>query len=254
MWEAYDKAEPGLRDYIMQREAQMSDGIRPLQDQIAAARPLQEAIKPYLPVMQQYGISPEQWISALGNAHHTLTFGSPQEKAAAFQRMAQQYGVPLDGLASGAQAPQADPQVQWLQQQVQHLNQSWQRLQQDQAQQQQAGMMQTIEQFAADPEHNHFSAVRETMAGLLQAGLAQDLQTAYDKAIRMHDDVWQQVQTAKAATEAAERDKQQAEVAAKAKAHAVSPRTSSPSGNGAAKPTDRRASLAEAMDRFESRV
>ena len=64
------------------------------------------------------------------------------------------------------------------------------------------------------------------MAGLLQSGVAKDLKTAYEKAIRLHDDIWQQQQADAAKAEAAKR---QAALVQK-KAAAVSPKSSSPTG------------------------
>lgn len=257
MWEAYDKAEPGLRDYIFQREQEMSAGIQPLRAELEAMKPLNAAIQPFMPELQQFGISPTEWIQRLGNAHRQLAMGSPQDRISTFQRLAAEYGVPLESLVQqGGQqhAPTQDPQVQWLSQQVNQLGQGWQQFQSQIAEAKQNQMMQDIQAFAADPAHAHFSTVRDTMAEILQSGMASDLKTAYDKAIRLHDDVWQQEQKARADAEAAQRIKQQAEAAAKAKAHAVSPRSSSPSGSGTAKPTDRRASLMDAFSAHEARV
>jgi hypothetical protein len=63
------------------------------------------------------------------------------------------------------------------------------------------------------------------MGQLLQSGVAADLQTAYDKAIRLHDDIWQQEQASQASSA-----NRQAELQRK-KAAASSPRSASPTGN-----------------------
>jgi hypothetical protein len=70
-----------------------------------------------------------------------------------------------------------------LQQQIAELRaqqNSWAEMQQ---RQETTSLQTEIEQFAAGNEH--FDAVRATMAGLLQSGLAQDLNEAYTKAVRM---------------------------------------------------------------------
>ena len=257
MWAHYDGMAPEVREYILQRENETAAGLAPLRQEIDAAKPIRQAVEQFLPEIQQLGIAPAQFVSNLGMAHRVLSSGSPEQKRAMFQRLAQDYGVPLQAPQSGgAQTGQPDPQVQWLSQQVQGLSQGWTQFQQAQAQAQQQQMQAQIGAFAADPQHTHFEAVKATMAGLLQAGLAQNLQSAYDKAIRMHDDIWQQEQARQAETRAAEVAKQQAEAAAKAKAAAVSPKGSSPNGkaNGAQQPTDRRAQLAEAFNGVAARI
>jgi len=89
----------------------------------------------------------------------------------------------------------------------------------------------------------HFEAVRETMAQLLESGLAQDLPSAYDRACWMVPEVREQMTHAQ--IDSATRTQK----VAQAKARAVSPRSATPSGQVATAGTkDRRAMLSEAAD------
>ena len=74
----------------------------------------------------------------------------------------------------------------------------------------------------------HFDMVREDMAQLLERGIAQDLETAYAKAVRINDEVYklEQERLLKSASTQASKAQQ----VAKAKATAVSPRSATPSG------------------------
>lgn len=259
MWAQYDGLAPEVRDYILQRENETAAGLAPLKQEIETAKPLRQAVEQFLPDIQQLGVSPAQFVQNLGMAHRVLTQGSPQQKVGMLQRLASDYGVPLEALAGQPAQPgqpgQPDPQLQWITEQVQGLSHGWNQFQQSQAQAQQQSMQAQIDAFAADPAHAHFLAVKQTMAGLLQAGLAPDLQTAYDKAIRMHDDIWQKEQARQAEAQAAEAARKQTETVAKAKAIAVSPKGSSPSGKViAAQPTDRRAQIADALDALGARI
>jgi hypothetical protein len=76
--------------------------------------------------------------------------------------------------------------------------------------------------------------------------VAQDLQSAYDKAIRLNDDIWQQ-QQAEQAKAAAEQNQQKF---ALARAKAVSPRSASPTGlvNGGNGKKSLRDMLSEQID------
>jgi hypothetical protein len=70
--------------------------------------------------------------------------------------------------------------------------------------------------------------VREDMAQLLERGIAQDLETAYAKAVRINDEAYKldQDRLLKSASTQASKAQQ----VAKAKATAVSPRSTTPSG------------------------
>jgi hypothetical protein len=173
-----------------------------------------------MPLLQQNNIQPQQWISNLGNAHKMLATGSQDEKLQMFAKLANDYGVPLSALTG----QQQDPQFSALAQELNQLKNNWSQFQSEREQQSQAELQKQISSFSEKAPH--FEQVRETMAGLLQSGMAQDLQTAYDKAIRLHDDIWQQQQAQQAQSTAQQR---QAVVAEK-KAKAVSPRSSSPTG------------------------
>src|SRR6185369_6328428 len=69
-------------------------GDESLRTELAQAKPLLDAVAPFLPQLQQNGMDPGQWVSNLGNAHYRLATGSPQDKLAMFQRLAADYQIP----------------------------------------------------------------------------------------------------------------------------------------------------------------
>jgi hypothetical protein len=151
---------------------------------------MERAIAPYSQHMQQLGVAPDQAISHLLNAEYLLRTGTPEQKQQYFAQLARDYGVNLGQTAEfAANQPQPDPQVQALQTQLQQM-QSWVN-QQNQARewQERQSLNSEIERFSKDPAHAHFEEVREQMAGLLQAGLAPDLKSAYEMAIYAHPEV-----------------------------------------------------------------
>jgi hypothetical protein len=95
--------------------------------------------------------------------------------------------------------------------------------------------------------------VREEMAQLLELGKAQDLETAYKKAVRMNDDVWALEQDR--LLKEAKQSTVKAQQVAKAKAAAVSPKSVTPSGKVAdtGDKKDRRSLIAEQMGDAMSR-
>lgn len=238
-----------LADYNIQREREYATGISTYKSEALQARELQQAMQPFMGELQQYNIQPAQWIQNLGNAHRTLALGSPEQKISMFAQLAKEYGVPLAAISQGAEG-QLDPVVAQLMAEIQTLKQgvntvtSWREQQEEQAVK---GM---LAQFNDAEKYPHYSTVRETMAQLLESGLAPDLETAYTKAVRMNDDAWTAEQARQAQAQTAQQQSaQKAAAAQKAKASAVSVRSATPSGAvTTAGAKDRRALLAEQMD------
>ena len=249
-WDHWEKLDPKLAEYINQREGEYAKGVSTYKQEWDNAKPLIDAVAPFLPTLQQHNIKPDQWISNLGRAHHTLATGDGQSKLQMFAKLAQDYGVPLQALYD-QQAAQ-----QFVQQAVQQPRQVEQpdigslvRKELSAAKTQDA-----IEQFqaakdsAGNPLYPHFEMVKPDMALLLEAGKAQDLKSAYDKALRLHDDLWQAEQDAKRKADEASRLEANRKAVAAAKGSAVSVKSATPASAGSAPKKGIRSQLEEAFD------
>lgn len=220
--EHWGKLDPTLQDYIQQREADYAKGVSTYKNQWDMAAPIVEAIRPFEDSLRQNNISPAQWISNLGNAHAQLVYGSPEQKLNTFAQLANEYGVNLGQLTGQSGY---DPQFSQLAQELNQIKNQWTSFQSTQEQMEQAQLQNEISSFKDDKPY--FEEVRETMAGLLQSGMAHDLQSAYDKAIRLNDDVFQRVNAEQAQkSEAAQREK-----VAQAKAKVLSPKSTTPTAS-----------------------
>ena len=219
--EHWGKLDPTLQDYIQQREADYAKGVSTYKNQWDSAQPLIRAIEPFAPILQQHNIDPAQWISNLGRAHSVLALGSSEQKQQMFAQLANDYGVSLNEVGGGY----ADPQFSLIAQELNQIKNQWNQFQTQQERTEQASLQNEIQSFSTDKPY--FDEVRETMAGLLQAGMANDLQSAYDKAIRLNDNISQKVQAEQAHKSEADR---QAKLAS-AKAKALSPKSSSPTAS-----------------------
>ena len=251
-WERFDKLEPDLKKYILQRENEYKAGLSTYNGEVKAAQSLKQAIEPFMPELQRHNIDPGQWIKSLGTAHHTLALGNPQQKLQMFAKLATDYGVDLRQLGAG----QSAPEFQAIAQNLQGLQQEWNQFRTQQQMAEQAAIQQTIQAFGADTEkHPHFEAVRGKMAGLLQSGLAQDLEDAYEQAVYSSRDIREQLLTAQQQSAKAANLEAQAAIARKARANAVSPRSAAPGAQVSAKPTKGlRETLSEQLDAMSSRV
>ena len=244
--EHWGKLDPTLQDYIQQREADYAKGVSTYKNQWDMAAPIMETVRQFEPLLQHHGVAPQQWISQLGNAHAKLVMGSPEQKLETFAQLANDYGVNLGQLTGQSGY---DPQFSQLAQELNQIKNQWSSFQSQQEMAEQTQLQNEIASFRDDKPY--FDEVRETMAGLLQNGMANDLQSAYDKAIRLNDDVFQKVQSQQTGkSEAAQREK-----VAAAKAKVLSPKSTTPTasaGNGGKSASSAREAIMQAMEAHSS--
>ena len=257
----WDKMEAGeqiskedftkFAEYANQRESEYKKGVSTYKAEADRAKSYEEAIAPYAQELQKRGIKPDQYISNLARADQILTHAPMEQKVQIFQRLAQEYGVQLNG---NGQMQQFDPYTQQLMNQLNQVNQEVSSIKGRFAEEENQRLMKEIEKYRSDADkYPHFDVVREEMAQLLELGKAQDLETAYKKAVRMNDDVWalEQDRLLKDAKQTAIKAQQ----VAKAKAAAVSPKSVTPSGR-VSEPgdkKDRRSLISEQLGEAMSR-
>jgi hypothetical protein len=183
-------------------------------------------------------------------AHMILTKAPHEQKVQMFHRLAQDYGVNLNQINEPQQP--VDAYTQQLMQQLYQVNQEVSTIKGRFEQEEQARLNNEIERVRSDRERfPHFDMVREEMAQLLELGKAQDLETAYAKAVRMNDEAFrlEQEKLLNNATKQASKAQQ----VARAKATAVSPKSVTPNGTQAkVEAKDRRSLLMAQMTEAES--
>jgi hypothetical protein len=260
IWDKMEKGEQiskedftKFAEYANQRESEYKRGVGTYKAEADNAKQLTEAIAPFIPDLQQQNISPAAWINNLGRAHMILTKAPHDQKVQMFQRLAQDYGIQFNP-ESVAQPQQFDPYTQQLMNQLNMVNQEVSSIKSRFQMEEQQRLTNEIEKYRSDVEkYPHFDVVREEMAQLLELGKAQDLETAYKKAVRLNDDVWALEQ--ERLLSHVKQQASKAQQVAKAKAAAVSPKSVTPSGR-VAEPgdkKDRRSIIAEQMGEALSR-
>jgi len=232
----WEKLPSHVQDDVLRREADFHRGIEQYKQHAQRAQVYEQVLAPYQQTIQQLGVTPEAAIGSLFKADQLLRNSAPHEKAAYFAQLASDYGVSLENIQ---QPPQVDPAYQQLLNEVRSLKQTESMREQQRQQQEAQTLNSTIAQFSEGKEH--FDAVREDMAALLQAGRAQDLAAAYDMAIWARPDLrtgllQQQTQAAEERARAAMQQK-------RAQSASVSVKGSSPVSTNSANPTDLRALL-----------
>ena len=248
LWDKIAKGETLTKDeskkhleYLNQRENEFKKGVSVYKAEAERAKALEEAITPFVPELQAQGIHPAAWINNLGRAHMILTKAPHEQKVQMFHRLAQDYGVNLNQINEPQQP--VDAYTQQLMQQLYQVNQEVSTIKGRFEQEEQARLNNEIERVRSDRERfPHFDMVREEMAQLLELGKAQDLETAYAKAVRMNDEAFrlEQEKLLNNATKQASKAQQ----VARAKATAVSPKSVTPNGTQAkVEAKDRRSML-----------
>lgn len=228
---------PMIEYAAVQRESEFAKGVSTYKSEWEAARPLLEAMAPFKPYLEQNKIEPTQWITNLGNAHKQLVYSTPQERIATFAKLARDYQVPLEQMFVRGNDGQIYFNQQLLQQQAAPQQQA---PQQDinqllEEKLNQRDVAQAVAAFSSDKEkYPHFETVRATMSGLLQAGLAEDLPSAYQAAIRMplHAEVYDAQQKLERDADVTRKQEEQRKTVEVARRNTVSTRTATPTAPG----------------------
>jgi len=247
--DVWQTADPKMQEYAWQREEQMRKGVEPLISKAQFADQINEVVNPYLQTIQGMGLDTPKAVKALLEADHMLRTSNGQEKLQLFSRLAQQYGVNLNDVNF---QQGVDPTIYALQNELNNVRgevNGWKQ-QQEQVQNQQ--LLGEIEKFSSKAEY--FEEARPTMIQLLQSGVAQTLEEAYEKAVRLDPELFDSVQVSKQA-ELDNAKRVAADRAAKsARANAVSVKSSTPGTVTKNNAQDRRSLLAEQFDQMAARL
>jgi hypothetical protein len=247
--EAWAMLPDHVKAEVVRREQETSRVLNETTDARKFRETFQQALAPYEQTLRAEGVEPARAVANILGTVQMLRSGSRQQAAEALANVVRAYKIPIDALDAALagqpyqgpaqQGPVQDPRVDQLFAQIEQAKA--QRAQQEAHQADEA-----VSQFGADKEF--FDDVREDMADLIEAaerrGQKLDLEVAYQKALRLNDEIAQvmrqreeakAVTTAKAAT-------------SKARAAASSVRSSGPPSPVRATSNDLRASLEAAWD------
>lgn len=251
-WSADQKAKwsslpPDVQQYVAQRESEAHKAISEKGSRAAMFDAVEAAIGEHkTALVSEYG-SVDRAVNTLVN----VAMRAGQDPEGFVRWFAQQHRIDLARIAGQPGEPaQADP--------LNHLSAKVDTLaSRIEQQQRESALMQQIREFSSEkgadgkPLRPYFEDVRETMAGLMQSGLAANLDEAYQKAVRVNDAVIAKVRAEQEAAKRAEAERaaKAAETARQAKA--VNIRSSSQvNGSPARKMTPRETMEAVARRAF----
>lgn len=234
---------PAAYEAAKRRLEEATKGYEKLQTDAQFGGSMRNALQPYMATIQSMGVEPTVAIQHLLAADHALRYGNPGQKRQLLNRLAQSYGVPLEGMEQGEER---DPYISRLEQELHELRTQTQQLMTGMQTQSMSAVTSEIEAFAQS--HEHFDAVREQMAALLDAGLAENLDEAYNKALRIHPEISAQIDAQQREEAEKKRREEATRKAQAAKQAAVSVRGAPVADRPAPSPQDRRAQIAAAFD------
>jgi hypothetical protein len=188
-------ADHPIKRDVAKREEEVSNGFKAYSDKAKSFDAIEQVIAPVRSTFQQAGIqSDADAVKAL--LGWEAGFRNPATRLQSFHQLAKTYGIDLSTLVpSSSGAPSAAQDIPEPLRPVIDQFGSIQQTVQDVAQRVQTFEQQQINsQFAAfAKDHPHFEAVRGKMGQLMQAGLASDLESAYQQAIQITPEISDQI-------------------------------------------------------------
>lgn len=262
MWPVWDKLNKGealtaqearqLAEYTGKREGDYAKGVSTYKNEWERAKPLLDVIAPHQELFKQHGIDPAQQISKYIEIHKGLALGSPEQKLGMLLRIAQDYKIPVESLFVQGQDGKVyfNPQVQPHQPQQQAQQPDVKSLVRQELMQERTTQLIAEFEAQASEKYPHYETVKQTMAQLLESGLATDLPSAYEASLRMpqHSQIFDQLQEQKRVADEAEKARKAKEETDRARRNAVSTRTVTPAGKSVSDKKGLRATLEEAYD------
>ena len=249
--EVWQTADPRLQEYAYKREEEMRAGIEPLRSKAQFADQMNEAMEPYMNTIRGQNLDAPSAVKALMEADHNLRYSSQEQKMAHFANLARAYGVDLNGVSSQSQNAPIDQNYYAVKNELNNVRGEIANFKQQQEQAENQSMLGEINSFANKAEY--FEEARPVMIQLLQSGVAGTLEEAYEKAIRLNDDIFSQTQQRSQADAAAQKSSSANRAAKAAKAAAVSVKSSTPGTKTTTKAQDRRSMLLEQFDSVNER-
>jgi hypothetical protein len=215
----WDKLSPTVQAEVAKREEDMFRGLEGYRADATFGKSVNQALAPFIPILQQYNIDPIAQISGLMQAHHTLALGTPEAKTALFQKLAHDYGVQIGAPVESEGF--VDPQVKSLIDRVEALQSKLSRYETTQHATEVEKAQGEITSFMSDPANVYAKDLVNDMSRLLTKGEAKDLKDAYEKAMWLNPEVREKEVTRRNNEAQTQTRAKAQEAAAKAKAAAA---------------------------------
>ena len=226
-----------MQEIIQRRESDIAKGFQERAKPLKEYEAIQEVLAPFAANYRTQGYNDVDAIRMWGTVAGELR----RDPAGAIRSLIQAHGLTPEhilGRAPDSQSSQnsgyADlPPDHPIMQRLARMEQRDQSREQATETQHATTIASNIDKFAADPNHPHFNAVRVHMGALMQAGVAADMESAYEQAVHANPETRGKVQEAARVVAEAKRIADAKVAAEKARKASVGVRGSPPMSNGA---------------------
>lgn len=250
--EPWKNVDPKVRQYVWEREEQMNAGVMPLKEKAKLADAINQVAEPYMNTIRGMGIDLPKAVQGLMYADNVLRTAPRDQAKQYLMELAKSYGIQLGDGVVDPNATQADPYIYQVRNELNSVRgeiQAWKQQQEEAAS---AAKMAEINRFKLKAEY--FDEALPTMQMLANAGISDDIEVLYNKAIRLDEDLSEKIQQRTQAQQIASQSAAADKAAKAAKAAAVSVKTSTPGATTTSKAQDRRAVLEEAFSGIDARL
>lgn len=241
----FGKAPRDIQQRWIDREAETARGLDAKFQEIAGFRKerdqYSEILQPYQRELDMQGLTAPQFVKSLVSWQRMIQ-ENPRE---GILRLAQTYGVDPAQLLDST--TQVDPNFAKLQEKLNQVETKFSGFLSEAQKREQEANLSRVQTFAEEkgPDGKalrpYFDKVSGDIVSLMKAQPGLALDTAYQKAVRMNDEVWEQMQADKAAATAKQTDAERLAAVEKAKKAAVS------NGPGNAKGSPKKLTLEEEL-------
>jgi hypothetical protein len=211
--EHWARLDPAVQTEINRREREIHRGLSDAAESKKTAAEFKEVVAPFQHFIQAENSTPMQAVKNMMQTAAVFRVGTAKQKADTAAHIIKNFGIDiqmLDDILSGQQVD--DPVNRAVAERMAPMERYVQELQardQQRSAATEGTVVTELEAFANDPKNEFFHDVRNTMADMLDVASKQgktlDLQTAYDRAIMLHDDIAGVVSARKIREQAAKR-------------------------------------------------
>lgn len=182
---SWDTLTPDVKQAVWAREEAVREHLGKVQEHVDVSAGVEKLFAPYAQLFADYQVNPWDHVATLLNAHATLMFGRPEQKAAIINKLITDTGLDRQKLAAGDAAPyNADQQA--LRQEVQNLRQQLMGVTSQVSEGRLQEMEEQITAFASKPENVYFWRVVPEMQRLLTQNPRMTLEAAYQDAVMLN--------------------------------------------------------------------
>jgi hypothetical protein len=204
--EAFGELDEKGRRLYLKRYKEMEAGYTKKSQSISEDRKLAENFKKVIANHEEYlrkiGVDPLMATDKLLETEKLLRVGTPAQKMDALQRICRDYGINLnqqvDQQYTNQNQQHIDPQTLAVYEKLQSLEQRQQQIEQERLAREYSSLENQIVSFQnavddkGEAKHPHFETLRLDMSEMLTKGMAKSLEDAYNKALRLNDDLHQE--------------------------------------------------------------